>query len=302
MENVYILFNQLVIMFLFLAIGWLLWRIGLISSKNSSALTSLLLYAILPCVILRSRVQADHTQAAALLQSFGLGGLTLLVSMGISYLLFRKKPAANFGAAFSNAGFMGIPLVSALLGSDAVFYTIGMIAMLNILQWTYGQSLLVGSWKECKPSALLRNPLILAFALGLVLYAFSVSLPKPVCSVIDALADCNAPVAMIILGVLLGNVSIGDLFRSRTAWAVSVVRLLVIPILTLLVLNLFSGVPQQMKMAILIAASAPVGTNLAVYVQANGGDVKEPTSMICLSTLLSAITMPIILFISSYLF
>ena len=61
-------------------------------------------------------------------------------------------------------------------------------------------------------------------------------------------------------------------------------------------------VHQQMKTAILIAASAPVGTNLAVYVQANGGDVKEPTSMICLSTLLSAITMPLVLFISSYLF
>lgn len=300
MELIWVLVGQLIIMLIYLVVGWILRRAGLITEANSKALSNLLLYAILPCVILRAYVKADSSQAIALLTSIGLGVAVLVLAMAIALLIFRKDPIANFGAAFSNAGFMGIPLISAMLGTDAVFYISGMVALLNILQWTYGQSLLAGSLRECRPRALVKNPLVISFLLGLILYFLPVTLPRQLEAAVDAFAACNAPVAMVILGVLLGNIPLRQLFQNRHAWRVSGVRLLLIPVLTVLVLALFQGVGGEIKTSILIAAAAPVGSNLAVYVQKQGGNSGGAAVMICLSTILSALTMPLVLFVSTF--
>ena len=151
MDSVRILVGQLIIMFLYMLVGWLLRKANLITESTSKALSNLLLYVILPCVILKSYLQADKALWPELLVAIGLGALTLLIAIAIAHLMFRKDPIANFGAAFSNAGFMGIPLISALLGQTAVFYISGMVALLNILQWTYGQALLSSHGKNVLP-------------------------------------------------------------------------------------------------------------------------------------------------------
>ena len=50
-----------------------------------------------------------------------------------------------------------------------------------------------------------------------------------------------------------------------------------------------------MKSAILIAAAAPVGSNLALYVQRQKGDAQAAAGIVCLSTILSIVTMPLIM-------
>lgn len=115
---------------------------------------------------------------------------------------------------------------------------------------------------------------------------------------VSSVAACNAPVAMVILGVLLGNISPKRMFLSKEAWLVSGVRLLLIPLLTVLLLKVFPGVPGEMRAALIIAAAAPVGSNLAVYVQRQGGDSQAAAGMVCLSTILSIITMPLVLLVS----
>lgn len=297
-----ILLNQLFIMFIYLLVGLCLRKARLVTAENSSALSNFLLYVILPCTIICSFIQEpDHSKTVALAISLGLDLLVLGASMAVSALLFPGQPMANFGAAFSNAGFMGIPLISAVLGSDAVFYTAGMVAMLNILQWTYGQALLSGSREGISLKALAKNPLIVAFVLGLLLYFLPVRLPTQIHSAMSSFVSCNAPVAMVILGVLLGNISLRQLFRTKIAWLASLVRLLVIPLVTLGVLTLVYGIDLEIRKALLIAASAPIGSNLAVYVQKQGGSSSDAASMVCLSTILSAVTMPVILFLADHI-
>lgn len=299
MAQASVLLTQLITMFLYVGVGWCLCRGGLVTTQNNAALTNLLLYAILPCVIVKSFLQpATAEKTAQLGMSLLLSALALALAMGVSALAFRRRPAANFGSAFSNAGFMGIPLITAVVGEQAVFYTAGFVALLNILQWTYGQALLGAPKEELRPLALAKNPLILAFAAGLALYFLPVELPGILTGALGAIAGCNAPVAMVILGVLLGNISPRKLFLTPEAWAVSGVRLLLIPLLTVLLFRLFSAfVPPDMEAAILIAAAAPVGSNLAVYVQRQGGDAQAAAAMVCLSTVLSIATMPLVLLI-----
>lgn len=295
MEQATLLLGQLVTMFLYVGVGWCLSRAKLVTTQNNSALTNLLLYAILPCVIVKSFLQpATPDKTLHLGLSLLLSVLALALAMGVSALVFRRDPVANFGSAFSNAGFMGIPLITQVLGEDAVFFVAGFVALLNILQWTYGQAIL-GDREAGKPVGLVKNPLIVAFVLGILLYFLPVELPSLLTNAVGAVAACNAPVAMVILGVLLGNISPRAMFLSPRAWMVSGTRLLLIPLLTVLLFWLFPSAPQQLREAILIAAAAPVGSNLAVYVQRQGGDAQAAAGMVCLSTILSIVTMPLIL-------
>ena len=80
--------------------------------------------------------------------SFAAAALALCLSILLSRLFFPADQATErFGAAFSNAGFIGIPLVQMTFGNEAVFYVSSFVALLNILQWTYGVMLLTGDRK-----------------------------------------------------------------------------------------------------------------------------------------------------------
>lgn len=122
----------------------------------------LLLYCVLPCVVLKSFcIEYSAQGAVELAVSIAAGAGVLLLSMAVSWFFFRKDPMAQIGVAFSNAGFMGFPLVTAVLGGDAVFYAAGFVALLNALQWTYGQTKLSGDKKYIQLGAVLKNPLVL---------------------------------------------------------------------------------------------------------------------------------------------
>lgn len=98
--------------------------------------------------------------------------------------------------------------------------------------------------------------------------------------------------------VFLGRMNL-DSVKAPVIWLVSLVRLIVIPAATILVFCLFVRVEPDCRLAILIAAVAPVGANLSIYTEKQRGDVGQATAMVCLSTLLSAVTMPMMLALAS---
>lgn len=274
MGNAIIIFKQTVIMFLYMAVGFAMFRTRLISKEGSSSIANLLLYVVIPAVLVQSfQVEYSPEKAAELLVSFAVGALLLLVSMVISHLLFKKSPIDDFGTAFSNAGFMGFPLITALLGSQAIFCAAGFVAMLNALQWTYGQYLLSGDKADISIQKIVRSPLVLSFLLGVLLFFFRLTLPPILSSALSSITAMNAPLAMIIMGVYLAQLDVKTMLQNRRVYVSSAVRLVLIPLVScLLLFFLLPGLTATMKMALYIAAMAPVGSNVAVYAQKQGKD------------------------------
>lgn len=231
-------------------------------------------------------------------QRFGFQLLQhLLLSMAVAALLFRGSGIDNFAAAFSNAGFMGFPLITALLDSSAVFFAAGFVALLNALQWTYGQWLLSRDVRQIRLRAVLGNPIILSLLAGLVLFFTQIPLPGLVTDTVSALTALNAPLAMIILGVYLAQTDLLRMFRTGRLYWVSAVRLVLIPLLSLAVLMLLPAEYRDIKAALLLVAAAPVGSNVAVYAQKLNLDYTWAVQTVCVSTLLSIVTMPAIIFL-----
>lgn len=296
MATVFIVLRQSIIMFVYMAIGGLLFQKGLITKEGSKSLANLLLYAVLPCVVVKSFcVARTPERMSGLLVSFLAALGILLLAMAVSHLLFQKNPIDDFGAAFSNAGFMGFPLVAAVQGSEAIFYAAGFVALLNALQWTYGQSLISGDPGYRSPKAILKNPLVLSLLLGILLFCFEIPVPAIASDLLAALAALNAPLAMVILGVYLAQTDARTLFNDPHLYVVAAARLVLIPLLTILVLKLLPAQYAAIATTLVIVAAAPIGSNVAVYAQKLGKDYAYAVRGVCLSTLLSAITMPLLM-------
>ena len=296
MATVFIVLRQIVIMFVYMAIGGLLFQKGLITKEGSKSLANLLLYAVLPCVVVKSFcVARTPERVSGLLVSFLAALGILLLAMAVSHLLFQKNPIDDFGAAFSNAGFMGFPLVAAVQGSEAIFYAAGFVALLNALQWTYGQSLISGDPSYRSPKAILKNPLVLSLLLGILIFCFELPVPAIASDLLAALAALNAPLAMVILGVYLAQTDVRTLFNDPHLYVVAAARLVLIPLLTARMLKLLPAQYAAITTTLVIVAAAPIGSNVAVYAQKLGKDYAYAVRGVCLSTLLSAITIPLLM-------
>lgn len=303
MEIVSLLFRQNVIMFLYLCIGYMLYKKKVITAHGSGEIGRLLLHVIMPAAIIKSYIK-DYSgeMLAGFLVSFGAALFALLLAMLISRLVFRHRSAIRqFGAAFSNAGFIGIPLVQMTLGEEAVFYVASFVAILNILQWTYGVFIMTGDRTQISLKKITTNPIAVSLAIGLLLFFLPVKLPAIVTGVIGTLASMNGPLAMIVLGAYLAQVPLKELFTDRLTYLCAAVRLILIPVLTMLCLFLIPEDFGTVRLAVMLAAAAPVGSNVAIFAQIYDKEYTDAVKDVCLSTVLSILTMPIVIGLANYI-
>ncbi len=302
MEIVVLLLRQNLVMLVYMMIGYFLYKKKLVSAGGSADIGRILLYIVMPAAILKSYL-ADFSQERleGLFVSFLAALLSLLLSIAAARIAFSKEQGIErFGAAFSNAGFIGIPLVQMTLGEEAEFYVSSYVALLNILQWTYGLVTITGDRSLISVKRLRTNPILLSFLAGIALFLLPVSLPETAENVVGTIAAMNGPLAMIVLGVYLGQVPLRSLFSGRVVYRCALVRLIVIPVLTMALLFVFPEKYHMLKLTILIAASAPVGSNVSIFAQLYGQDYMQSVKEVTLSTLLCIITLPLILGIADY--
>ena len=118
-----ILLERIAIMALLMAVGVYLSRKGFLSEQGSRDLGAILLRIIIPCVIIKAYItEYSHQRLLELGLSALLALISYVVAMLLSYLVFgQRRRLENFAAAFCNAGFIGIPLVQAVVGQEGVF-------------------------------------------------------------------------------------------------------------------------------------------------------------------------------------
>lgn len=294
-----IIFEQILVMGIFMALGYGLFRGKVITPEGSRTIASLLLWLAIPANIVNGFLAPYSPDGMRrLLISIVLALLVLAIAMLFGAILFRKSVIDNFAVAFSNAGFIGIPLVKNSLGDEAVFYLVGLVALLNIFQLLYGTFLFAKKRKSGRQllRELFTNPIILSSIGGFLLYVLHLGdrLPSVLTASVEGLAALNAPLAMLVLGVYLAQADLKSLFTSGRIYLVSLFRLLVVPLATLFVLAVLP-VDSVIRMTLFIAASAPVGANVAVYAQLYDNDYVYACKTVTQSTLFSLITMPLLM-------
>lgn len=296
-----ILLEQTLVMGLYMAAGYVLFKTGKITLEGSKTIANLLLWLIIPCVLVRAFcVPFSAERLKWLGQSFLLATLAMGISVGLSCLLLRKRPLECFATSFSNAGFVGIPLVTAAVGEQAVFFLCGMLVWVNLLQWTWGSAVMRGERISVSPKELTRNPFLIATVLGLLLFltGLGTHLPAVLSKAMEGVAGLNGPLAMMVLGTYLAQTRLRELFTKPRLYLLSLIRLWMIPLATLAVFLLLPF-DTEMRIAVLIAASAPIGANAAVYAQLYGADYPYACQMVALCELASVVLLPLFMMLAT---
>jgi malate permease and related proteins len=300
--------TQVAIMFGLMAVGWVAYRVKWLGAEALRGLTNLLLFLVAPAVIIQA---FQRPFDAARLRSIGIVFVIDLVAFAITIAVARAlmnrrlvpdhamRVALQFGTVYSNAGFIGIPLTQALLGSDGVFYAVTYIAAYTVYVWTHGISLF--GHEHVRPSMKIRrvllNPGIISILIALPLYILSVHIPSPASDVVGYLAAMNTPLSMIVVGVNIAAFSLRSIFSDKFVWLGTLARNIIIPALFIVLLG-FLPIDPVARMAILISVSTPVGAFLVIFSVRHDQDTRFATRLLCLSTLMCVITLPVALVVA----
>lgn len=149
-----VMLQQMIVMFLLMITGYVCFKKKIITHESSKKLSALVVNVANPCLVLGSALGDNQIQGKELLQTFLLVlvmyTLLLIVAQFLPKLLrVGKKSRGTYGAmtVFTNLGFMGFPVVSAMYGSGALLYAAVFMIPFNVLIYTYGVGAL--SVKEC---------------------------------------------------------------------------------------------------------------------------------------------------------
>ena len=289
-----ILLRQIAIMALLMAVGIYLSRKGFLSPQGTKDLGAILLRIIIPCVIVKSYITTySRERLLELALSAGLALAAFILAMGIAYLVYgKRRRIENFASAFCNAGFIGIPLAQAVIGDEGVFYMAASVALLNLFQWTYGVYIMTDRRDSISAKTIAKNPVVIAIVIGIALFLSRLPVPGIVTSTLGYIAGMNTPVAMILMGTYMAKLPWRKLLDKR-AYGCVLLRLVIIPAVVLLVFWALPISNQNVALAAYLAAATPVGANICVFAQQYDCDYEFSVVTVCLSTVLSIVTVPL---------
>lgn len=290
-------------MFLLMGLGAICYRRGIITNQGSKDLSSLLINIVAPCLIIHS-FQRDYDPAmfGQLIQALILATVITLCAIGIAAAAFHKSQPdyadQRMCVVFPNNGFMALPLLQALCGTDGVFVGSVYIVITNIFLWTYGVHTLCSAsgqnsgkvnWKK-----IFFNPGTVGFYIGLLTFLLSFPLPSVIGTPIEYLSALNTPLAMLVLGVYLAQSNLLDILRDRSTYLVCFIRLLLLPLLGIAIALLLPW-DAQVSQVMVISIATPCAIASSMFAQQFGTNYRYSSRIIAFSTLLSAISMPLIL-------
>jgi len=306
LEQFGIVLGQILTLILLMGVGFVLEKIGKLERTGTGEMSALLMDVVTPCVIVDAfQVSCD----AELLRTLGLGTLAVAGCYGgyiaLSSLFFRQseagfRAALRFGAIYGNVGFMGLPLVRSLLGDGAAIYAVLNIGLFNIFTWTHGVALMGGREAVSLKKSLL-SPGILGVALGLPFLLMGLRLPAPLGNAVGFLADLNTPLAMVVIGAQMARADLKSVVRQTQLYTAAIVKLCLVPAITtslLLLLNLDS----TFSAATVILSAAPTAGTTAMFAERFHREPERTAQLVTLTTILSAITLPIAGVLVQFLF
>ncbi len=297
--------NQMAFLFSLIIAGYMLVRLKLLPEGAESVLSKLENYLFIPCLVLGTFI-GNFTPAKLgsagklILFSVGIEVIVVALSLLLTRLITKDKYTRNiylYGLCFSNFGFMGNAVVSALFPDVFLEYIIFTL-VLWILIYVWGVPALLRDSDKGGTKAILKNlvnPMFICMILGIIIGLTGAKLPGFAVSLIDSVGGCMSPIAMLITGMTIAKANIGRILKIKSVYLVSIIRLVVYP---MIFIGIYLLLGLELSKSFLVCAVAslamPLGLNTIVIPNAYGKDTTVASGMALISHVLSVITIPLI--------
>lgn len=291
--------NQVIILSLVMIVGIYARKKDIITKEANKSLSDLLVNITLPFLLLSSfnyKYSQDMLVKAKNIFIYSI--IIHLVLIFISRLfVFRypekSKKVLRFVTIFSNCGFMGYPVLEGLFGKIGIFYGAIFNIPFNLFMLSVGVMIYTGK-KDLKTlKEVLVHPGIIATVMGFLMFLFSIKLPYPIYTTLNMVGSTTTPLAMLIVGAMLAEVKLKEIFKGSIVYYASFLRLMVVPFLTLGILKLLNADKLLMQVSVVIEAM-PAAVLASVFAEKYGADTSLASRSVFITTIISMVTIPII--------
>lgn len=231
-----ILLRQMSILFMLMLVGVYCRKRGIFNDEANKRISSLVVNVANPALVLSSGINQESAIAGMeFLKVFALAwllfGVLMLVAVVMPYILKVKKEeygTYRLMTVFSNIGFMGFPVISAVYGEQALLYASLFLMPYNVLIYTYGIAQMGGERKEneemktvsSKATELKKilNVGVIASVLTLCIYLLRIPVPGVVENVVDTVSSLTAPLSMMVIGDSLAQTNLKKCSKTQECW------------------------------------------------------------------------------------
>ena len=298
MQNSFIIFQKLLVLFGFMLIGYLSYKKKWISDDTSSQISGLIVNIFNPALIISGVIGSVgngnwNLVIMDLILAVILFVVLILISPAFVRILGVKKDERNIYAVmliFSNLGFMGIPIIEELYGREAIFYVALYLFEKERAMQTGQKAKIIFHWKK------MINPGMVACLAALLIFAFQIDAPAPAVSFVQYLGNAAIPLSMIITGVSLAKMPLIEVFKDIKMYQFTFLKMLVIPMIAAFAIRLFHLDPVLSGIMVLMFGM-PNGSMAVMMAIDYGLDSSICSRGIVLTTLLSIITLPIVAYL-----
>jgi malate permease and related proteins len=301
--NMSVILSQMAILFIIMALGFAANKFNILTPDSNKMLSKVVINIAMPCTILSSvlsgEVTASGTDAAYfMLLSLAAYALVFIVSAPLPWLLRTHKTdngLYRFMLVFGNVGFMGFPIIQSIFGMGAVFYVTLFNIAFSLLCFSVGIVMVSGKGDKINLKVLI-NPTMIVSVVTILLFYTKLHVPSVIADTAVLVGRMTTPSAMLVIGSTLAVIPFKEVFGEVRLYPLSVMKLLVVPLLTWLVLRFF--ITDQLMLGVLVTLSGmPAATNAAMLSMEYGGNEKLASKAIFITTLFSVATIPLIVFL-----
>ena len=300
-------FASVVTLLIIMVIGMIAKQYNIITQDITRKLSSILVNITQPLLIIMS-LQVDYTK-----DLLKFGGKILLLSIiyhiivaAIALFSYKGSPAReqkvfNIATIFGNCAFMGYPILKAMYGDIGLFYGAFFTFFFNVFIWSYGIFVLSRGTKEnVDLKKCLINPGTVSSLIGFLLFIFRIKLPPVIGNAFEMVGDMTFPLSMLVVGAVVSISDFKKLLNSFTTYFYLIMKLLMLPVLTLLVCVVFRLDTPLVYLCVFMSAM-PCATNTVVFSEIYKADSKLGARLVSTSTILSVGTIPLVLALTNWI-
>ena len=294
-----ILMGQMELMAIYMAIGVVLVKTGVLDHDSLGVVARFVLKLALPVMLFSNTVSGMTREI--LIDCLPVLYLTMLlyilifgVALGLAKLFCLKGDRAKVYRAmsmFGNVGFMGIPIMISIFQENGAVYVSVFTIVDQLVLWTIGVQLTSPSGKSGFELKNMMNPATVAVVLSVLLVACGLSLPGSLETALSKTGATATPLAMIYLGGLFACVNVKEYIRKKELYGIVLGKMCLFPVLFYLVTNPFP-IAEEIHLAMALMAAMPTMSSLVMMAKSSGGEGDYAMGGIFVTTLCSLVTLP----------
>lgn len=303
--------QQMVIIFILIAIGIFLYKKKMLLEMTSKQISGLIVNVTNPALLISSALQeGPKVSLRELGITLGVDLIIYGILIGASFLIPRilRVPdkyhyAYQMLTIFGNVGFIGIPLATAVLGTESLIFVSIYNLLYNFLIYTFGISLLERAASELSNQKVeqtqgmrwkrLVNVGTVSAVMTIIIYLSGFRAPAVLSSTLNYIGQSTTLLSMLVLGVSVAQMTMRDIFSHPKLYGFILMRQILLPIGCVLLFRPFLSNPLILNtMALMLAV--PAGNLPLMLSKQLRIDTDTISQGIILTTMLSLVTIPVV--------